>query len=508
MISPKQDSNRTGLSIAEELDLKVLPASPDWYAQEPNDYSDFGGDLTLVARSPINASRQQQKGGIVDLDASGGFNQDFTQSNMLRSLQGFFFADAREKPKSNPIATSTKPNANPVTGITGGTLSFTDDLAKAINVGDLLLMKGFASPLNAGVKAVTTGGKNDIAVTGIADDAAPEALASVEVCGHQFAADDVALTFDSGIARLTSAAFDLTLLGLTPGEWVFLGGDTVASRFAKPGYARIKSIDSGALVFDKTTWQFVAEAGTGKTIRVFYGSVFRNEKDPDKIKRRSYSLERTLGRDETGMQAEYLDGAVPNEMTINIPQAEKLNVDISYVAVDNQQVDGAEGLRAGDRHDSPGEALINTSSNVYRMRMSVVDPANTNPNPFFAYITEGTVGINNGIAPDKAVGVLGAFDTSADDFIVSGDVSAYFSTVAATKAIRQNADVSIDFIFAANNAGFVIDIPLLALGGGRLDVSKGESIKVPLDMSAAENDLGYTLMMVFFPYLPSVAIPK
>jgi len=508
MAAAKQDSNRTGLAIAEEASLKVLPgiggADAVWFTQEPNEYSDFGSELTLVSRSPINAGRQNQKGGVVDLDASGGFNQDFTQTNMQRLLQGFMFADAHEKTKTLPLATS----ANPLTEIDTNAITFTTPLVTAALVGDLFLFKNFASPLNNGLKVVTTGGLNDVGFASLADDAAP--AGSVEECGHQFAAGDVALTLTSNVPALTSTAFDLRTLGLIPGEWLYIGGDDAAANFGTlaRGYARVKSVSQNAIVFDKVTWaNFAAVSGAGKTIRIFYGTAIRNEKDPLLIKRRTYSLERTLGNDDDGQQAEYLDGAVPNELTINVPQADKLNADLTFVALDNAQRTGVEGLRPGIRKPALGETLFNTSSNVFRMRMSIIDEANPNPNPFFAYITEGTVAINNGVTPDKAVGVLGAFDTSAGNFEVSGDVTAYFSTVSAVKAIRQNADVSIDFIFAANNAGFVIDIPLLALGGGRLDVAAGESIKLPLEMSAAENKAGYTLMLCFFPYLPAIAIP-
>jgi hypothetical protein len=125
----------------------------------------------------------------------------------------------------------------------------------------------------------------------------------------------------------------------------------------------------------------------------------------------------------------------------------------------------------------------------------------------FGYVFEMILAINNNVSSSKVIGVLGAFDASAGDFEVSGSLTAYFTTVAAVQAVRNNSDVALNVIAAQRNAGVVFDIPLLSLGGGRINVEKDAPITVPLESSGAENAAGYTMLYEVFSYLPSVAMP-
>ena len=93
----KQDSNVTGMRIAEEASFGVLGASPVWEPFEPNEYPDFGGETVKVARNPINRSRQRKKGVVVDLNANAGVQTDFLQDNWFDKLQGFVSADWRRQ---------------------------------------------------------------------------------------------------------------------------------------------------------------------------------------------------------------------------------------------------------------------------------------------------------------------------------------------------------------------------------------------------------------------------
>lgn len=579
----KIDSNITGLRYARERCLGELPANPTWRALEPNSYSDFGSNITTVARNPINPSRQRKKGVVTDMDASGGFNQDITLGNTTDLLQGFLFADARERGTTeslvdgqltvsavNDVAkTYTFNNANvtaavvaaggtgyrvgdlltvsggtnaqrsarlyvsavdagtgAVTGVavddpgvygalpanpaatTGGTgagatFTLTAGTSQTFRVGDLVVAEGFGLAGNNGVKTVSAFAGNVITVTeALVAEAAPPSTAKVKTVGHRFVAGDLEITLNGKLPRLTdaAAAVDFTTFGFIEGEWVYIDG------FANNvGFARISVINADYLEFDKTDWAPVAEAETGITVSLYYGVIIRNEGDPALIKRTTYQIERTLGQDTNGTMSEYLVGAVANEFTLNVAQADKVTVDMAFVAIDNEQRNGTQGVKTGDRPALIVEDAYNTSSDFSRIKMASVDETDPNPSPLFAFATDMTLTINNSVTPNKAIGILGGFDTSAGTFEVGGSITAYFASIEAVQAVRNNADITLDFIMVKNNAGLLFDVPLLALGNGRLNVEQDQAITLPLDTSGAESKFGNTLTVQVFPYLPNSA---
>lgn len=504
----KLDSNFTGLRYAEETKVRELPVTPTWHPLEPNSYQDFGGQVTLLARDPINPSRQRKKGVITDLDASGGFEQDLTVDNLTGLLQGFFFAKIREKVTTKPL------NGTQVAVISVGTTEKTFTLSSGtigsqFKAGDLVHASGFDRVTNNGLKTVASSTATTVVVSEALTEETPTPEAVLRKVGVQLAAGVAKADVATGRPRLTFTDVNPTSWGLIAGEWVFIGGDDALTRFDKAtvnGFARIRSVGATYIEFDKTSATWVADTAAAKTIQIFFGNVLKNEDDPALIKQFSYQLERTLGRDDTAEIAEYVVGAVPNELTINIQQADKITTELSFVAVDNEQRTGAEGLKSGTRPKLDGEQpAFNTSSDFSRIKLHLVDNDNTNPEPLFAFMSELSLSINNNVSTNKAVGVLGAFAVSAGTFEVSASITAYFADIAAVQAVRNNADVALDFAMVKNNAGIVWDIPLISLGDGRLNVEKDNPITLPLTADAAQSELGYTLLMNQFMYLPNAA---
>jgi len=502
----KIDSNETGLAIAKEVigQPGVLPATPDWVSMEPNEYNDFGGEPTLLARRPINNSRQRKKGAIVDLAASGGFNQDFTNDNSQMLTSGFMYADFREKQNDNPSSVSALGYV-----VADETLYF---------AGMLIFASGFTVAGNNGLKLVTAvdGGTNEVRAAGLAVEAGPPATAKIVVVGLQAGAGVLDVNVAGSLPVITSSVANLNLLGLIPGEMIFVGGDSAPTKFvnaANNGIKRIRSVASGALTFDKSDAVMVAEASTTETVQIFFGRVLKNELAA-LIVRQTFQLEREMGAPDTALpaeiQAEYVLGAFPNEMEMVIDSADKVNVNYSFVAITNEHNISSVGVKSGNRLSVVESDAYNTSTDFSRIKLAKVLTGDEAPDPLFAFVTDLTLKVNNNVSLNKAVGFLGGFDATIGLFEVSVEINAYFTKVEAIQAIKQNADVTLDFFVTKENRGFAVDLPLLALGGGLTEVTLDEPIMVPLESDAAtavkmDANFNHTLLWVFFDYLPSVA---
>lgn len=501
-IKAKIDSNITGLRYAEEASPKVLPGSPVWYPLEPNSYKDFGGNVKTIARTPISSNRQRKKGVVTDVDASGGFQSDVTQENIQDLMQGFMFADFRRKAE---VAT--------ITSVAASDKSYNKTAAlSAFVAGTLLFAKGFTTAGNNGLKRVVTAASGKTIVAETLYDETPAATAKIVAVGRQATAGDITVDASGDLPQIKSTTLDFTTLGLIPGEWIYVGGDTSITAFdtaANNGWKRLKSIAAGALTVDKSDSTMVTEAGGSKTIRMFFGRVLRNE-DTSLIVQRTYQLERTLGYPDTDnptfAQAEYLLGALANEANFKFSTADKLTVELDFIAAEHELVDTATGLKSGSRPDIVEATGFNTSSDFSRIKMNVVDGSNENPLALFAYVTEAAMSIKNNVSPNKVIGSIGAVDMTAGNFEVSGTITAYFSTVEAIQAVKDNASVTLDMILAKDNAGIVYDLPLITLGEGRAKIEQDSAVTLPLGFDGAVGPNGYTLMMVYFDYLPTVAM--
>lgn len=507
------DSNSTGLRIAVEETLGVLPGSPVWRPGEPNSYSDFGGQITTLARQPIADDRQRKKGVTTDLSATAGFETDFTQENMIYLLEGFFMRDWIEKPTTNSRdGTQVVITAVDATNDQYEAASGLNGLGFIVN--HLVWAENFADASNNGLRQIdaVAAGAIDVVENLTVADGSPAATAMLTAVGYEFASATLNVNATvSAYPRLerASGVVDFTTIGIEAGDFIWIGGDASDEDFvtaANNGFARVRAVAAAYIELDKTDSTMVDETGTGLTIRIFFGHRLNNAVLRADYTRRSFQLERTLGEDEDGTQSEYVIGAVPNTLNFKVPVANKITVDVGFIGIDHETYTGLEGVKSGTRPSIEEADAFNTSSDFSRLRMAPVSTTDSNPDPSFAFLTDMNISFTNNVEANKAVGTLGAIGMNTGMLEVGGSITAYFSTLAAVAAVRENTSLSLDWAIVKNNAGYVLDLPLITVGDARPNIELNKPITLPLNMQAAKDaDLGYTIAMHEFRYLPDAA---
>ena len=486
------DSNTTNLRIAEEVigTPGILPGTPIWQPYEPNSYPDFGGSTSKTARTPITADRQRRKGSITGIEAVAGFNSDFTSKGLFELLQGFMFATWRKK---DELA---------VTAVTGTGYTVASGGA-VFSAGQLIYAEGFGTTGNNGLRVAGISTGTSVLASGLTAEASPPSGAKVTRVGREFASGVLALTVSGGVATLTDSASGLATLGLIPGEWFWLGGDVAANQFATAannGFYRVRTVAAGTITCDRYPVGAATDTGSTKLIRMFIGHVIKNESDPALQVKRTYQAERMLN----STSYQYVKALGPNTLAIDVKSNDKITIDIGFVGLDEEF---AASAKSGTRPSLPANVVAFSSATDFSRLRLLND---TSSSDLAAYLTDLKLTIDNGISPVPAIGSVGGIDLSNGDFMVSGSVEAYFSTIAAAQAVQANADVALDFALVATagglSSGYVFDIPLISMGDGRLKAEKDKPIKLPLTLdAAAHGTLNHTLMIGSFAYLPVAA---
>lgn len=506
------DSNKSSTRISQELTFKGADPSAVWIPLEINQYNDAAGKFTKVARNPIDSDRQRKKGVTVDLDSSFSATLDYTHYNTQTLFQGALFADFREKANFGGAGQIVSVNgSNQFTAASGLT---------AFAVGDLVVLRNgtqIAGNSNRVLRVTVVIGTLLTVAETLAAETLPTTARLIKV-GVRTAAGDLDIDASTSVPRLTSTTLNFVTLGIVAGEHIWIGGDAALTTFSTNAVnnclARVRSVSANALTLDKTSkGALITEANTLNTVEIYFGRVLKNEQAA-LIKRRTYQVERQLGASDDAspsqIQSEYFTGGVINQVVFNFNQASILTHEFSLVCADQELRSGVTGVKAGTRPAVENADAHNTTSDLKRVRLNRIVAGDENPIALFAYLPNLTLTINNGIEPLKALTVLGAFDMSAGDFVVTGQCEGFFNDIAAISAIRDNASLTMDIMSFKNNQGIVIDLPLVTLGDGSVKLEKDKSAMVPLTIEAASGEevdanLDHSLLISFFDGLPNLA---
>lgn len=490
-------TNNLSLSVAVEATPGVLPGSPLWKSLEPNNLTNYGTNISTIARSPISKNRQRRKGTITDLDSSVEFEHDLTLDAFNEFLEGFAFAQT-----TGQLYRPTAVTATGYTVASGGALAN----------GLLVYARGFSTAANNGLKLLAgTSTGTEIKTTGLTAEASPPTNAIVEVTGVRGAAGDIRVNAQG---NLISTTLNFTTLGLTVGQFIWVGGNLTANKFfnaANNGYARVEAIAANLLTLSKKSTTFVTDdgtstgaGGTALLIDLHFGRFLRNVPvDNGSYLEKTFTFEAAypnLQNPGPGDMYEYSKGCYCNELSFKLPLTDKATVTYGFIGLDTPVPTTIRATNAATAIQPLRTAALNTTADIARLRITEVDETGLTTD-----FKDVTLTVRNNVSPEKVIGQLGPKYVNAGVLEVDLESELLFTNYLVVDAIRANRQVTMDFAFKNVDGAVMIDIPAMTLNDGSKSYPVNESVRIKTTGQAfAHPTLNTSISASFFPYVPGV----
>jgi len=491
-----QTTNRVKLSKVRESTFGVTPSNPAFKTQRQTS-SSLAFNPQTVTSNEIRSDRQvvdlilvgYQAGGDVGHEMSFGAVDD----DLEEAVQGTW--------SLKPIRDNDGTSDSVITQVTASSDTYTcTDTGADFVAGMLVLASGFTNSGNNSLFKAQAGSSGTAVVApsspSLTDEAAPPGTAKVRAVGFEGASGDLVAVTEGGNA-LTSTSLDFTTLGLSVGEWLKIGGASSGTYLATAednGWVRVSAIAANRLSFDRVPTGWTADAGTSKTLQVYWGDRLVNG-----VTKRSNTFERQY-LDHSPVTYEYLTGMTADQLAVNAPAQAIATYSVTYIGAGGtpqaSRVSGATDIAA------PTNAVLNTSVDVGRIAFDGSDI--TGPN----YVMSAAFTINNNLRRQNAVGHIAAVGTGNGEFTVTGTLETYFGDKSVLDKLMNNTLTSFDMRLGrtdGNREKLVFDFPSIKLSSGSPTVSgKNTDVMLSAGFTAFRDaTLGYTMSVGRFHYLPN-----
>lgn len=516
-------ANCTRLTYAVEKE-GILPENLDWKGLDPASYTgDFGATPQFTSADTVGSGRAPRKGRLSGKEVGVAFENYMRQKELQPFLPGFFINFPIETPSTNKLR---PPASNPstVTAVTA-TRGYTGTNFTAANgwtTGDgnyLVVAEGFTNRANNGLREVTGVAATSLTVRGATTaEPSPPSGASLEVCGYvaNKSGELPALTYSGGILSLAS-----TLLGeggalaLTPGTFVYLGGDTPASKFAQSaneGWARVSAVSTAKVDFDLTTFTPVADAGKATTQVFIPTRVFRDDIQCDASRVTTYAFERRLGKSDTTNpheQSQLVTGGFPNQLDFAMGTNAEVRATLTFMGRESFRRDGKSNATqpwsGADPDPIDESALYNTSDDIQYAQLYRHDSNDSKRQDVIGKILDGNFTLNNNAKGIPAWGVFGNYDVNPGKLMVDTTVNALFTSTEALDLAEDSIDAGFFLVFARGHSGYILDVPLVTVQSSSPTVDSDEPIMISITNQGNESAFGYAASLQYFDYLPTTA---
>lgn len=356
----------------------------------------------------------------------------------------------------------------------------------AFVAGQLVRFTGFGVTGNNGVFKCTTGSATvpQFVGSGITNETAPPAAARVKVVGFAGASGDITAT----ATGLGSTSLNFTTLGLNVGQWIKVGGTGSGNRFATEAlntWIRITAIAATALTCDNLPSAWTTDAGSSKTIKVWFGDVTKNG---------TTQLGQTIEKGFLGQTTPtYIvhTGMVANTYELTIPAQEKVMVNVTYLGMG-----GSQSTTALDASPDAAPALatypvIAGSANVARIGEAGL--ALSSPNWSRAL----TININNNNTPIISADSRAPVGIIGHECTVTGTLSTYFGSNALLTKFYNGTPTTIVAIMAKAPQALIVTVPRVIYTGDGTPNASGKNQEMMLNLAwRASKDETYTNALI------------
>lgn len=445
---------------------------------------DIGMDLAFTSIDVVRADRQNADNLLTDATPKGTIARymDYGASDDLKLLSMQATAWTRVYQATSASVSST--TAYTVTSSTG------------VVAGHLVKGAGFANAANNGINVVTSTTSTTIVASGATlTTETSGASKTVTVIGYQGASGDITATSTG----LGSTTIDFTTLGLRVGQFIKIGGDATANKFATAAlndYARITAIAAHALTLDHLPTGWTTDSGTSKTIRILFGDFIRNGVTDTSM------LIEVDSTDVSGGVFDYA-GYQPDQMQIQISAGQPV--------MENYQFKGLTETQNSSTISNGGAGSI-VAAVAAQAISAVTGFARFYENGSASgKITSLTIQTNNNLRDQKAAGTLGNVGVGSGTFKCSLTAELYFE---AGKALplwqRANGStVTTTSVILKDPNGNAYVMTQLAAKVTKRDITRGKvnqdcKLQVTIDAqpdTTGSNLTGYMFQIDRIPYL-------
>lgn len=487
------------LAFCRETSVGVA-ATSGWRQWEPNTINQLGPTIATVARNPISKRRQRRKGSITDLDSAVELEMDLTRDAFMDLIEGFMFSSFQSGPASFV----------PTAVVAGGSGGYTVASGGALAANTLIYVRGCSVASNNGLKLVALGSTGtNIRVDSLTGEASLPSNATVEVCGVRGASGD--LTVDSS-GRITSTVLDFTTLGLTAGQYIWVGGESTTNQFAlqasaSQNYAtaRLTIVAANLLTLDKRLKTFATDAGTSKLVDIYFGKHVKNvDVDNGFYLERSFHIEAAYPNLMAGPLTgyEYAIGNYSNQLQLNMPITDKATMTVGFIGTNTEAITSTRKTGASSALVPVQTASYNTTQDFNRLRITQLDEAGLTTD-----FKDLTITLNNNVSPEKVLGVLGARYMNTGNFELDIDGQFLFSDEDVVVAIRDYTTVTMEWCVRNDDGGILFEVPAMTMGDGAREFPANESVLIGATCQAFQDPTyGSSLMVSMFPFMPNVDV--